>query len=334
MSGLFMLGGDLALADPAFLLLLLVLPLLWLWRRRRRVRPALLWGSLAGRLSLPRGWRTRLPLLLSLVEIGGVLLLVVALARPQEVLERVEHTAEGVDIVVCLDISTSMRFPDMDAAEERSRLQVVKEVADRFIAGRRRDRVGLVTFARFPRIVCPPTLDLEAARRFLQGVELVQVKEADGTGIGAGLMRAVAMLHQSEAKSRVVILLTDGRENIHWIEPLEAARAAKGYDVRVHTIAAGQYQYRPGFGGGFMRLPLRLDTSELEEMAELTRGRFFRARDAEALAEIWAEIDRMEKYELEDRRWVDATDLAAPVIAAGTLLLLAAGMGRFLGGLP
>lgn len=334
MIALLRLWGDLALADPVFLGLLALLPALWFWRRRRRA--ALPWASLLGRSALPRTPRAALagaPLLLELLGLG---LLVLALARPQRILERIDATSRGVDIVLVLDVSGSMTSPDLDPEEQKSRLDMVKQVADRFVAGRRGDRVGVVTFARFPRVLCPPTLDLEAVRAFLSGVEPVRVQEENATAVGSGLALAVARLHQGGAKSRVVVLLTDGEENVREIEPLDAARAAAGFQVRVYAIAAGRYEYLRLPFGQLVKRQEELDTRELEEIARLTGGAFFRARDGEALQRIWEEIDRLERTELQDRRWLDARDLAAPIVAAGLLFVLLALLGRGLwpGGVP
>ncbi len=332
------LWGDLALADPVFLLLLLLLPLLWAWRRSGRARPALLWGGIRGRSGVPKTFRSRLAGLPLLLEIAGVGLLILALARPQRIRERVDVESRGVDIVLCLDVSSSMGLPldDPGAKKKTSRLDAIKAVATRFTKGRKGDRLGVVTFARFPRVLCPPTLDLDAVVGFLKSIRTVHVKEEDGTAIGAGLARAVALLARSKAKSKVVILLTDGQENVHEIEPKEAALAAKRFHVRVHTVAAGRYQYFQGPFGGVFKQEVELDTTDLREIARITGGRFFRARDRKALEKVWSDIDKMEKSVLKGRRWVDARDAGLPLLLGGILLVFLAILTSLFypGGLP
>ena len=332
------LWGDLALADPLFLVLLGLLPFLWAWRMSRRVRPALPWGGIEGRGRVPAGPRARLIGLPPTLEAAGVGLLVLALARPQKIQERVDIQSRGVDIVLCLDVSSSMELPldDPGAEKKKSRLACIKEVAVRFVRGRKGDRVGVVTFARFPRVLCPPTLDLEAVEGFLKSIQAVRVREEDGTGIGAGLARAVALLAKSKARSRVVVLLTDGQENIHEIEPLEAGRAAEKFKVRVHTVAAVRYVYFRGPFGGVFKQEQELDTRDLEEIARMTGGRFFPARDRKALEKVWSDIDKMEKTKFKGRRWVDARDVGAPLLAWGIILVFLGLLSAvfYPGGLP
>ncbi len=338
MAAYLNLWGNLALADPVFLFLLLLLPFLWAWRRSRRARPVLPWGGIEWRGRMPLGPRARLSGLPLFLEILGLAFLILALARPQKILEQVEIESRGVDIVLCLDISSSMNLPldDPGARKQASRLEAIKDVAVRFVRGRKGDRVGVVTFARYPRVLCPPTLDLDAVESFLKSIQVVQVKEEDGTAVGAGLAKAVALLAKSKARSKVVVLLTDGQENIHRIEPREAALAAKQFKVRVHTVAAGRYAYFQGPFGGIFKREVRLDTSDLEEIARITGGKFFRARDRKALERVWADIDKMEKTELKGRHWVDARDVCAPLLAWGTcLVFLGLLSGLFYpGGLP
>ncbi len=338
MTAYLNLWGDLALADPVFLVLLLLLPLLWAWRRSRRCRPVLPWGGIEGRGRIPVGPRAKLAGLPVFLELLGLAFLVLALARPQRIRERVDIESRGVDIVLCLDISSSMSLPldDPDARKPASRLDAIKKVAIRFVRGRKGDRVGVVTFARYPRVLCPPTLDLDAVESFLKTIRVVQVREEDGTAIGAGLAKAVALLSKSKARSKVVILLTDGQENVHRIEPVDAASAAKQFKIRVHTVAAGRYTYFQGPFGRLYKQEVPLDTSDLEEIARKTGGRFFRARDRKALEKVWSDIDKMEKTELKGRRWVDARDVGAPLLAWGVcLVFLGLLSGLFYpGGLP
>ncbi len=164
-------------------------------------------------------------------------------------------------------------------------------------------------------------------------MKAVKYRFEDGTAIGAGLAKCVSLLKKSEAKSKVVILLTDGEENIREIEPIDAAKAAKEFKIRVHTIAAGRLVSQIG---GFFSQAFEIDTTELEKIAKITGGKFFKARDKKALEKVWQDIDRMEKTRMKSRLFLDAKDICAPVILAGIVLM---GLGvllgsTVLGGLP
>ncbi|MCI0587012.1 MAG: VWA domain-containing protein [Planctomycetes bacterium] len=297
-------GSFLELGEPWFLLGVLLVPLaLFAGRGRVRIRfPAsALATGLSGR-GLP--WR-RLPLLLQGL---GLLGFAVGLARPLAGREEVLLYSEGIDIALAVDRSGSMDHQDM--AEKKSRLAVVKEVVARFARARRTDRLALVTFARYAELRCPFTLDREALVEFLDGVEGAKFRDEDGTAIGVGLARAVEALVSSGGKSKVVILLTDGENNVREILPREAAAFAKEKGIRVYTIGAGRFVYRfDPFQRGWAPTDEELDTSDLEEIAEETGGKFFRAEDVERLEQVYGEIDRLEKTKVEDRRYTEYTEL-------------------------
>jgi Ca-activated chloride channel family protein len=316
--------------DPAFLLLALLVPAV-LWFRRRRGPSAVLFAPAAFVASgfgerAPRSLRARLAALPVALEIAGLLLVVVALARPVR-RDPLPPVAEGIDVIFCLDTSSSMTANDLDPA--RTRLEVAKGAGARFVAGRKDDRVGLVTFARYPDVRCPPTLDHRALGEILAGVQpVVSDGPEDATGIGTAVARSAQVLRAGTAKSKVVVLLTDGEENVateetrEEIAPLHAGQLGRELGVKVYVIAAGLgTRTRTGEW-------VELDTAPVRRLAERTGGRFFEARDAGALAAVYGEIDRLERSPVaEPRHRTEERFLPYLAAAAGLLLL-----GRVLAG--
>ncbi|PIE23535.1 MAG: aerotolerance regulator BatA [Planctomycetota bacterium] len=305
-------------ADGWFLLLVPLLLLLWLLIARRRL-PALGVASVALFSDLPSGWRVRLAQLPLHLSALALLALSLAIARPQK-LDRIPVESEGIDILLVLDLSSTMAERDMDAGGERSRLEIAKAVARDFVQRRDGDRIGLVSFALFPDLVCPATLDHQALDRFLRPLKhKAQRSPENRTGIGAGLALAVRQLEESESPGKVVILLTDGMENVNAITPEDAAKLAKKAGVRVYTIGAGGQ----GAGQGLFSLARSTDFSVLREIAEATKGQFFEAGDAEALGRIFDEIDQLERVELLDRLY-RAEERFLPFLLSGAGLLFLA----------
>ncbi len=281
-------------ADPWFLLLVPLVILVWIFVIRRK-RPALGFPSVSLVEGLPSTLRTRLRQWPRHLLALGLIPICVAIARPQR-LQRLPLPSEGIDILLCLDLSSSMSTRDMDSEGRRDRLEVVKEVASKFIEARKSDRIGLVGFARYPDLVCPLTLDHQALLRFLEPLEFKNPRgPEDGTGIGAGLALCVQQLEKTEAKSHVVILLTDGQENVGYVSPEEAGKLASDKKVRVYSIGAGKGMRDPFFGR--VQKP---DFSVLNDFAKKTGGEFFEAEDEKALRQIFDRIDKLEKSELQD----------------------------------
>lgn len=315
---LWLTWGRHALVDPLFLLLLLPLLVLALWRRRP-ARIAV--PGIAGFGRLPHGLRARLRWLPRFFEGLGLALLIFALARPVETDQIRTDISEGVDILLVLDRSGSMALPDLD--KDRSRLEVAKAVVSQF--ARRRmtdtvgasDNVGLLIFARFPELLCPFTLDVGALEGFLSGVRCAESRNVDGTAIGVALAKGVAVLSNSDAKSRVIVLLTDGENTDPEIAPLDAAELAKQRGMRVYTILAGRYLYQQGPFGELVATDEELDSTELEAIAAETGGRFFRARDARQLEGIYAAIESLERTPRREQRAIELTELAPIFAAAG-----------------
>ena len=293
-----------AFADPFFLLLLLLLPVFAWWLHRRR-KPALGFASLRLFEGLPRSARMRWSFVPRLLVMLGLVPLILAVARPQS-FERLPVDTQGIDILLSVDLSSSMAAQDLGSSAARgkqnSRLAVVKRVAKAFIDGRADDRIGLVAFARYPDLICPSTLDHAALLRFLAPLQHKRLPmyrgdqgdPEDGTAIGAALALSVKRLKGMKSKSRVVILLSDGEETVHEIEPLDAAKLAKDAGIRVYTIGAGRGVRGP-FGG--IRRP---DFASLRSISKISEGAFFEADSEAALEAVFAKIDKLERSTIED----------------------------------
>jgi len=317
----------LRLVSPWFLCLLpLVLGAAWLLARRRA-------GAGYARFDLPRvgttgatargGWvraERALPWLRGLI----LTLLVLAVARPQAG-ERLESVSTlGVDIVLALDVSGSMRAEDF---APDNRLAVALNTIDRFIGGRPGDRLGLVTFASLASTRCPLTQDHEMLRGFLEQVDFAPADQ-DGTAIGLGLATAVNRLRESTAKSKVAVLLTDGVNNAGQVGPEAAAEAARALGVKVYTIGVGSDGPVPvpidlgPLGRRVMRQNIELDEKLLRHIADSTGGEYFRAKDPAGLEAVFKTIDELEKTEIESRVRVLYSELFPVVLAPAAALLL------------
>lgn len=256
----------------------------------------------------------------------ALILIAIALARPQSALEQSNIEAEGIDIVLVLDVSTSMLAEDFTLNNKRvNRLAVVKDVVDEFIKGRKSDRIGLVAFAARAYTVCPLTLDYNWLLENLQRVEIGIIE--DSTAIGSGLSSALNRLKDTKAKSKVVILLTDGRNNTGKISPSVAAEAAKALKVKVYTIGAGTEGRAPfpvqDFFGRTVYQDVQIDIDEktLKDIADKTDALYFRAKDTESLRKIYEEIDMLEKVAVKDKGYSEYKELF-PVFLYPAILLL------------
>ena len=330
---------DLSLRAPGLLLLALLVPVALFLRRRGgapavRFAPGPLLGGTRGAPRAPTGtsslpplpplpgtWRTRLLWLPRVLQALGILLAIVAVARPVErVLEPV--SSQGIDVLLVLDTSSSMTAADMDA--RRTRLEVARDAAIAFAKDRGDDRIGLVTFARYPDLRCPLTLDHHALARILGEVRTVEGDgPEDATGLGTAVARAAQLLEGAAGRSRVVILLTDGEENVARkeapgeIAPVHAAQLCTALGVRVYAIAAGTG--RRTASGGFERV----DVAEVARLATRTGGTFSEAKDAAAMARVYAEIGALETARVEEPRST-LEDRFLPFLLAGIALLVLA----------
>ena len=302
------------LLDPWFLLALPALGVA-VWRRAAVRRAALPTAAVHLFAGLPRTTRQRLAWLpLALLAASGVAL-TVALARPVD-REVVPMREDGIDIVLAVDVSSSMLQEDMRDDESYRRMDAARDRAQDFAAARDRDRVGVVAFARFAELRCPPTLDEDALGAFLRVLDTVaRGSEFDATAIGVALAKAVDVLADSDAESKVVILLSDGENNIDAILPEQAARLAKDAGVRVHTIGLGR-----GRASLFGFVPLAFES--LKMISEKTDGEFFQARNDADLAAVYERIDELETSERQDPRYRTVDRFELPLAVGLTLLLI------------
>ncbi|MGW8178385.1 MAG: vWA domain-containing protein [bacterium] len=288
-------------ADPMVLLFLLIIPLLvtFFWYRKERRQASITFSQLELiRKTEVRSarWSRYLMLGLRMLAVAGAIL---ALARPQSGLRGEEIKTEGIDIMLALDVSSSMLAEDI----EPNRVEAAKAVAATFVQGRRNDRIGLIVFSGKAYTQCPLTLDYGVLLDLFQEMKVGMIE--DGTAVGMGLGVAVNRLRDSDATSKVIILLTDGRNNRGEIEPKTAAKLASSYGIRIYTIGAGKHgtaRYPvddPFLGRRYVQMKVDVDEEMLQEVAKLTDGMYFRATDRESLESIYREIDELEKTEIE-----------------------------------
>jgi Ca-activated chloride channel family protein len=302
----------------------------WLWRGRRGPVAAIEYSDVSLARDLARHSRSRIGGWVWLLPILAAALMIIGLARPQRQNSRVEVTANGIDIVLGLDVSGSMQALDFKAAGRRlNRIAIVKTVVSKFIEERPSDRIGLVAFAGAPYLVSPLTLDHDW---LLQNLERVDVGGVDdGTAIGSAIASAVNHLRETRAKSKVVILLTDGVNNTGKIAPIAAAEAAKALGVKVYTIGVGVRGEAPipvkDEHGNSHIIMARVDVDEktLQAVADLTGGKFYRATDTDSLQKIYDQINTFEKSAQTVQKFEQVQELYSWVLIPA-LILLALGL--------
>ena len=316
--------------------LLLPLIALYVWRELRGGSPRMAvpdarpWAA-DGRRSAPRTWFRHLPFLLFTVAIA---LIIIALARPRTSQEVQKVDTEGIDIVLTMDVSTSMLARDF----KPDRIGAAKDIAIEFIASRPSDRIGIVVFAGESFTQSPLTSDRVTLINLMKEIETGLIE--DGTAIGNGLATAVARLKDSDAKSKVVILLTDGVNNCGEISPITAAEIARTFNVRVYTIGVGAkgtapYPVQTPWGIELQQVRVEIDEPLLQEIASKTGGKYFRATDNTKLMEIYGEINEMEKSKTTVESFPVYTELFMKyAVAALIALLLAFGLKLFTRRLP
>ncbi len=305
------------------LLLLPILPWLMRWAYRQAKPPYFVFSRALGTRFSKRDPR------FFLLSMRGVALalMVVALARPQSSFHQQERKVSGIDILMVMDVSASMLAEDL---AEKSRLDIAKDTMIRFIQGRENDRIGFVNFSGEPLTLAPPTLDYGLLTNAVKQIETGKLR--DGTAIGDGLSLGVSRLKNSTAKSRIVILLTDGDNNIGQVSPADAGELAKGFGIKVYTIAIGRegpvripvVQKLPG---GAVRKEYftqqnALNTEILEVIAQNTGGKFYRVQDLETLEEVFGEIDQLERTDVQTREKVKYEEQFAWFLKLALFVLL------------
>jgi len=304
----------------------LVLIIVFILRRRQKA-VSFVFPSHSLLSHLPASWKTRFQYIPFLLRCIVLVLFLVALAGPRSVLEETVHKSEGIDIVLAIDASGSMAAEDFTIKGKRvNRLAIVKDVVKDFIEKRNNDRIGLVAFAGLAYAVCPLTTDYSWLTTNLERVALNLI--ADGTAVGSAIASSLSRLKTSEAKSRVIILLTDGMNNAGKVDPLAAARAARAMGIKIYAIGAGTKGYAPFpttdlFGRKvYQKVLIDLDEKTLKEIAEVTGGKYFRATDTESLRKIYDEIDTLEKTAIEEYGYFEYTELFDKLLLGALLILL------------
>ncbi|MCB0385075.1 MAG: VWA domain-containing protein [Bdellovibrionales bacterium] len=309
--------------------------LLWRFANRRRQRPSIQFSSVALLRQAGQTIRSRLVAIPFLLQVLGLVLVVVALARPQRADTKIKRNVEGIDIVVSLDISDSMLIEDM---KPENRLEASKQVIRNFVQGRVSDRIGLVVFSGESYTRVPLTLDYPLLLSNLGSVQTSRNIKM-GTAIGVALANAVSRLKESTAKSRVVIFLTDGENNSGTIDPITALEIAKGFGIKIYSIGMGRdgqaqlpIYLDNGRGGKIKRYrPIHSKINEelLGRLASETGGKYYRAVDSRALENVFRDIDRLEKTKIEVNQYTRYAELYPPYLKWGLLaLLVSAFLGR------
>ncbi|MFA5260435.1 MAG: VWA domain-containing protein [Candidatus Omnitrophota bacterium] len=315
------------LKTPWVLILIPVIVPLMIWRDRTTRPPSVRFPSRHLVRPLPRSWKTRMTEIPFVLRVLTVMLFIVALAGPRSVLEETQYHFEGIDIMLALDASRSMATEDFSLLGKRyNRLAISKKVVEEFVDGRQHDRIGLVVFAGLAYTVCPLTKDYVWLKENLKRIEFDLIK--DGTAIGSATSTALIRLTESDARSKVIVLLTDGVNNAGTVDPVEAAHASQAYGVRIYTIGAGTKGYAPYpvediFGRTrYQKVITDVDENTLREMARVSGGKYFRATDTASLRQIYKEIDQMEKTPFEETGYRDYKELFPYVLAMALVLFM------------
>lgn len=309
-----------------FLLLLIIPYLLWYIMYRKKSEPTIRMSDTFAYRYVSKSWKVRLMPLQMILRLIAFTLIVIAMARPQTQNSWKDKWVEGIDIMLAMDVSTSMLAEDL----KPNRIEAAKQVAAEFIAGRPNDNIGLTIFAGEAFTQCPMTVDHASLLNLLQNVRtdiaargLIQ----DGTAIGMGLANAVSRLKDSKAKSKVVILLTDGSNNMGDLSPMTSAEIAKSLGIRVYTVAVGTdksapYPMQVGGSIQYVNMPVEVDTKTLSDIAAATDGNFYRATSSSELKSIYKEIDKLEKSKLNVKKFSKRYEAYQNWILAAIIVLL------------
>ncbi len=314
---------NITFAYPYLLYLLLLIPIfVYFYIRKFKTNVAEInFPSLKILEGAKKTLRERLVHLPFTLKMLSLAFLIVAAARPQTFSTGENVYTEGIDIVMLLDISGSMLAEDF----KPNRLEAAKKVIDKFIQGRKNDRIGLVIFARESFTQCPLTIDYSVLRELLKQIKSGMLE--DGTAIGIAIANGVNRLKDSKSKSKIMILLTDGVNNAGEIDPITAAQIAKDYGIRIYTVGVGTrgkapYPFMTPFGKQYQMVPVEIDENTLRQIAQITGGKYFRATDNRKLAEIYRAIDKMEKTRIRVTSYRHASEKFYSYAGIGLLFLL------------
>jgi len=301
--------NNIEFAQPLFLLLLLIIPLLivYYWFQHSKQYTAARLSTTSPFAGMKKNWRLyflHVPFALRMLALA---LLIVAFARPQSSSKQKNINIKGIDMIMALDISSSMLAEDF----KPNRLEAAKEVAWNFIEGRKNDRAGLVIFSGESFTQCPLTTDHSVIKNLFDGIKSGMIE--DGTAIGDGLATAINRLKNSKAVSKVIILLTDGENNSGALNPTSAAEIAEMYGIRVYTIGVGTigmapYPVNSFFGKQYQQVEVKIDEELLNNIADMTGGKYFRATDNDKLKSIYQEIDKLEKSKIDVTEFTEKTE--------------------------
>ncbi len=309
------------------ILIIFLIPLIIFTYIRFKGANSIRFSSLTTINQIKPSWAIRARHIIIVLRSLVIVLIIVALARPQAGREETKIKTEGIDIVLAIDVSGSMRAEDFEIDGKReNRLFVVKDVVEDFVKGRENDRISMVIFGGRAYTQCPPTLDYGVLFQFLKKIQIGMVE--DGTAIGSAIGTSVNRLRESESKSKVVILLTDGRSNAGEIDPITAAEIAKTLGIKIYTIGAGTKGLAPfpakDFFGNKILKPIKIEVDDkmLTEIAEMTGGLYFRATNTKSLKEIYAQIDALEKTVTEVTQYTEYNELFSYFALAALCLFL------------
>ena len=311
-----------------FLLLLLIPYIVWYIMKRRNNEATLQISDARVYAHTPKSYKNYLLHVPFMLRIIALALIIVVLARPQTTNSWQNSEIEGIDIMMAIDVSTSMLAEDL----KPNRLEAAKDVAAEFINGRPNDNIGITLFAGESFTQCPLTVDHAVLLNLFQGIKCGIIE--DGTAVGMGIANAVTRLKDSKAKSKVIILLTDGTNNKGDISPLTAAEIAKSFGIRVYTIGVGSlgeapYPVQTPFGMQLQRMPVEIDEDILTQIADMTGGKYFRATDNKKLEQIYQEIDQLEKSKVEVKHFSRKNEQYFYFALIGALLLILEALGRY-----
>lgn len=314
--------NDIYFVNKYFLLLLLIIPILvyWYFVYKKKSINVIQYPTLQTIQNIKVSIREKLQDLPFILRTLSILFVILALARPQSTFKSEVVKTEGIDIILAIDISSSMLAEDL----KPNRIESAKKVLQQFISQRKNDRIGLVVFSGVSFTQCPLTIDYSILLNAIQNLKNGIIE--DGTAIGLGIANSVNRLKESKAKSKVIILLTDGVNNRGEIDPLTAAEISLEYGIKIYTIATGTYGTAPypfetPFGRQYQMVPVEIDEKTLQQVSKRTGGKYYRATDNSSLRKIYSEIDKLEKSKIDIRSYRRHKELFHIPLAIGLILL-------------